>query len=165
MSRQQPFTQQKLYRTAYMDIKLSKAQYSQMYKEASEGTKWYLTIPKAFIIGGLICTLGEALLNMYSAYGLSEKNAGTATSITLILISAILTGFGLYDKIAKHGGAGTLVPITGFANSVVAPAIEFKTEGFILGLGAKIFIISGPVILYGTLASVIYGLVYYLFLR
>ena len=88
-----------------------------------------------------------------------------ATSITLILISAILTGFGLYDKIAKHGGAGTLVPITGFANSVVAPAIEFKTEGLVLGLGAKIFIISGPVILYGTLASVIYGLIYYLFLR
>ena len=102
---------------------------------------------------------------MYSNYGLSEKNAGMATSITLILISAILTGFGLYDKIAKHGGAGTLVPITGFANSVVAPAIEFKTEGLVLGLGAKIFIISGPVILYGTLASVIYGLIYYLFLR
>lgn len=136
-----------------------------MYKKASEGTKWYLTIPKAFVIGGLICVLGEALLNMYSSYGLSEKNAGTATSITLILISAVLTGFGLYDKIAKHGGAGTLVPITGFANSVVAPAIEFKTEGLVLGLGAKIFIISGPVILYGTLASVIYGLIYYLFFR
>ncbi|WP_164489191.1 stage V sporulation protein AC [Ruminococcus sp. Marseille-P6503] len=148
-----------------MDIKLSKSQYSQMYKKASEGTKWYLTIPKAFVIGGLICVLGEALLNMYSSYGLSEKNAGTATSITLILISAVLTGFGLYDKIAKHGGAGTLVPITGFANSVVAPAIEFKTEGLVLGLGAKIFIISGPVILYGTLASVIYGLIYYLFFR
>lgn len=144
-----------------MDIKLSKSQYSEMYKEASEKTKWYITIPKAFVIGGLICMLGEAMLNMYSHYGLSEKNAGTATSVTLILLSAILTGLGFYDRIAKHGGAGTLVPITGFANSVVAPAIEFKTEGYVLGLGAKIFIISGPVILYGTLASVIYGLIYY----
>lgn len=147
-----------------MDIKLSKSQYTEIYKQASEKTKWYITIPKAFLIGGLICTLGEALLNMYAHFGFSEKNAGTATSITLILMSAILTGFGLYDKIAKHGGAGTLVPITGFANSVVAPAIEFKTEGLVTGLGSKIFIISGPVILFGTLASVVYGLIYYLFL-
>lgn len=144
-----------------MDIKMSKAQYSEMYNEACEKTKWYITIPKAFLIGGDICMLGEALLNLYSGYGLSEKNAGIATSVTLILISAVLTGFGLYDKLAKHGGAGTLVPITGFANSVVAPAIEFKTEGLILGLGAKIFIISGPVILYGTLASVVYGVIYW----
>ena len=86
-----------------------------------------------------------------------------ATSITLVFLSALLTALGLYDRLAKHAGAGTLVPITGFANSVVAPAIEFKTEGFVLGLGAKIFIISGPVILYGILASVVYGLIYYLF--
>lgn len=146
-----------------MDINLSQSQYSQMYKEASKGTKWWITIPKAFLFGGLICMLGESLLNMYGNFGLSEKNSGIATSITLVFLSALLTAFGLYDRLAKHAGAGTLVPITGFANSVVAPAIEFKTEGFVLGLGAKIFIISGPVILYGILASVVYGLIYYLF--
>ncbi len=146
-----------------MDINLSQSQYSQMYKEASKGTKWWITIPKAFLFGGLICMLGESLLNMYANFGLSEKNSGIATSITLVFLSALLTAFGLYDRLAKHAGAGTLVPITGFANSVVAPAIEFKTEGFVLGLGAKIFIISGPVILYGILASVVYGLIYYLF--
>lgn len=148
-----------------MDINLSKSQYSQMYKEASKGTKWWITIPKAFVFGGLICMLGESLLNMYSGFGLSEKNAGMATSITLIFLSALFTALGYYDRIAKHAGAGTLVPITGFANSVVAPAMEFKTEGFVLGLGAKIFIICGPVILYGTLASVVYGIVYFFFLK
>lgn len=148
-----------------MDINLSKTQYSEMYKEASEGTKWWVTIPKAFCIGGLICALGQALLNMYLSFGLSKDNASMSVSITLVFLSALFTGLGWYDKIARHAGAGTLVPITGFANSVAAPALEFKTEGYVLGLGAKIFIISGPVILYGTLASVVYGLIYYLFLR
>ena len=148
-----------------MDINLSKAQYSEMYKEASKGTKWWVTIPKAFLFGGLICVIGQSLMDMYLYLGLSKDNASMSVSITLILLSALLTGLGWYDRIAKHAGAGTLVPITGFANSVAAPALEFKTEGYILGLGAKIFIISGPVILYGTLASVLYGLIYYLFLR
>ena len=148
-----------------MDINLSKAQYSEMYKEASLGTKWWVTIPKAFLFGGLICVIGQSLLDMYLYLGLSKDNASMSVSITLIFLSALLTGLGWYDRIAKHAGAGTLVPITGFANSVAAPALEFKTEGYILGLGAKIFIISGPVILYGTLASVLYGLIYYLFLR
>ena len=107
-----------------------------------------------------------AIADGYLLYlGLSKDNASMSVSITLIFLSALLTGLGWYDRIAKHAGAGTLVPITGFANSVAAPALEFKTEGYILGLGAKIFIISGPVILYGTLASVLYGLIYYLFLR
>lgn len=148
-----------------MDINLSKAQYSEMYKEASHGTKWWLTIPKAFLFGGLICMLGQGLKNMYLYFGLSEDNASMSVSVTLVFLSALFTGLGWYDRIAKHAGAGTLVPITGFANSVAAPAIEFKTEGYITGLGAKIFIISGPVILYGTLASVVYGLIYYLALR
>lgn len=148
-----------------MDINLSKAQYSEMYKEASKGTKWWVTIQKAFLFGGLICVIGQSLMNMYLYFGLSKDNASMSVSITLIFLSALLTGLGWYDRIAKHAGAGTLVPITGFANSVAAPALEFKTEGYILGLGAKIFIISGPVILYGTLASVLYGLIYYLFLR
>lgn len=148
-----------------MDINLSKAQYSEMYKEPSKGTKWWVTIPKAFLFGGLICVIGQSLMDMYLYLGLSKDNASMSVSITLIFLSALLTGLGWYDRIAKHAGAGTLVPITGFANSVAAPALEFKTEGYILGLGAKIFIISGPVILYGTLASVLYGLIYYLFLR
>jgi len=124
-----------------------------------------VTIPKAFLFGGLICVIGQSLMDMYLYLGLSKDNASMSVSITLIFLSALLTGLGWYDRIAKHAGAGTLVPITGFANSVAAPALEFKTEGYILGLGAKIFIISGPVILYGTLASVLYGLIYYLFLR
>lgn len=143
-------------------MQLSKSQYTQMYKEASEGTKSYLTIPKAFVIGGLICMFGEFLRKTFENVGLENESASLATSVTLIFLSALFTGLGLYSKLAKHGGAGTLVPITGFANSVVAPAVEFKSEGFILGLGAKIFIISGPVILYGTLASVLYGIIYWL---
>ncbi len=148
-----------------MDIQLSKSQYSQMYKQASQGTKWWLTIPKAFFFGGLICLLGQSLLDMYLSFGLERKNASLAVSVTLIFLSALFTALNWYEKLAKHAGAGTLVPITGFANSVAAPALEFKTEGFVLGLGAKIFIISGPVILYGTLASIVYGLIYYFFVK
>ena len=143
-------------------MQLSKSQYNEMYKEASEGSKAYINVPKAFVIGGLICMLGESLITLYGSLGLDEKLSAAAASVTLVFISALLTGLGLYSKLAKHAGAGTLVPITGFANSVVAPAVEFKAEGFVLGLGAKIFIISGPVILYGTLASVVYGLIYWL---
>ena len=117
------------------------------------------------LVGGLICVLGQSLTDMYKAFGLEQKTASLSSSVTLIFRSALLTALGLYEKLAKHAGAGTLVPITGFANSVAAPALEFKTEGWVLGLGAKIFIISGPVILYGTLASVAYGLIYYFFLR
>lgn len=116
----------------------------------------------AFVIGGLICTLGQMILNGYSALGLDETNAATATSMTLVAISALLTGLSLYDNIAKHAGAGTLVPITGFANSIAAPAVEFKTEGFVLGVGAKMFTIAGPVIVYGVSASVVYGVIYWL---
>ena len=116
----------------------------------------------AFVIGGLICTLGQLLSNGYRALGLDETAAGTAVSITLVALSALLTGLSLYDDIAKHAGAGTLVPITGFANAIAAPAIEFKTEGFILGVGAKMFTIAGPVIVYGVSASVVYGFIYWI---
>ncbi len=116
----------------------------------------------AFWIGGLICCIGQLLLNGYTALGLDKTDAGTATSMTLVAMSALLTGLSLYDDIAKHAGAGTLVPITGFANSVAAPAVEFKTEGFILGVGAKMFTIAGPVIVYGVSASVVYGLIYWI---
>ena len=116
----------------------------------------------AFWIGGLICTLGQLIINGYTALGLDKTDAGTATSMTLVTLSALLTGLSLYDDIAKHAGAGTLVPITGFANSIAAPAVEFKTEGFILGVGAKIFQIAGPVIVYGVSASVVYGIIYWI---
>ena len=116
----------------------------------------------AFVIGGLICTLGQLLLNCYENWGLDKTNASTAASMTLVALAALLTGLSLYDNIAKIAGAGTLVPITGFANSIAAPAVEFKTEGFILGVGAKMFTIAGPVIVYGTAAGVVYGLIYWI---
>ena len=116
----------------------------------------------AFWIGGLICTIGQGILNGYLALGLEKEAAGTAMSMTLVVISALLTGLSLYDNIAKHAGAGTLVPITGFANAISSAAVEFKTEGFILGVGAKMFTIAGPVIVYGLAASVAYGFIYWL---
>ena len=116
----------------------------------------------AFVVGGLICVLGQLAITGYQALGLDKENAGTAASMSLVALSALLTGLSLYDNIAKYAGAGTLVPITGFANSVAAPAVEFKTEGFILGVGAKMFTIAGPVIVYGVSASVVYGLIYWI---
>lgn len=117
---------------------------------------------KAFVFGGGICCFGEALKKLYGLTNLNEDEVKLAVCITLIVITAILTGSGVFDKIAKHAGAGTAVPITGFANSVVSPAVEFKAEGFILGVGANMFKIAGPVIVYGTAASVVYGFIYWL---
>ncbi len=117
---------------------------------------------RAFLVGGAICTLGQAFIEIYTALGLDKDASGAACSVTLVFIGAVLTGLGIYDKLAKFAGAGTLVPITGFSNSVVAPALEFKTEGMILGTAAKMFIISGPVIVFGTSASVIYGIILFL---
>ena len=117
----------------------------------------------AFWIGGLICAIGQGFLNLYTNLGLDKDMAGTAMSMTLVALSALLTGLSLYDNIAKHAGAGTLVPITGFSNAVVSPAMEFKSEGFILGMAAKMFTIAGPVIVYGVLASVVYGVIYWIY--
>lgn len=116
----------------------------------------------AFGIGGLICTAAEGLGKLYGYLGLSQENAGTLTSVTLIFLTALFTGFGIFDNLAKRAGGGTLVPITGFANAVSSSAIDNKSEGFILGVGAKIFTIAGPVILYGITAGTIYGIVYWL---
>lgn len=116
----------------------------------------------AFLVGGLICTFGELLKTLYTQAGLDKESAGTLVSVTLVFLTAFFTGIGWFDSLARIGGAGTLVPITGFANSVVSPALDNKAEGMVLGLGAKIFIIAGPVILYGTLASAVYGVIYYL---
>ncbi|MCI9667279.1 MAG: stage V sporulation protein AC [Angelakisella sp.] len=130
-----------------------------MTKEASPNTKSWRNIPLAFLIGGLICTLGQGLMEFYRSQGLPKDEASTWASVSLVFLSALLTGMKVYDNIAKFGGAGTLVPITGFANAVVSPAMEFKSEGFVLGLGAKMFIIAGPVIVYGITAAVVYGLI------
>lgn len=146
-------------------MNVSKQQYNTLVKKISPNSKSWIDIPKAFVIGGIICCIGQGLTDLYGKAGFDDKTAAAWTSVTLVFLSALLTGLGLYEKIAKHGGAGTLVPITGFANAVASPALEFKAEGFVLGVGAKIFAIAGPVILYGTAASVLYGLIYYFFLR
>lgn len=142
---------------------MNQEQYSELTKKASPNSKSYINIPKAFVFGGAICIIGELLLKMYAYFGFDDIAAGAWTSITLVAASALLTGLNWYQKMAKHGGAGTLVPITGFANAVVSPAMEFRAEGWVTGLGVKIFTIAGPVILYGAAASFIYGLIYYFF--
>ena len=140
---------------------MTEKQYNALVKELAPISPIWKVCINAFWIGGLICTVGQLIMNGYLALGMDKTDAGTAMSMTLVAISALLTGLSLYDNIAKHAGAGTLVPITGFANSIAATAVEFKTEGFILGVGANMFKIAGPVIVYGTVASVIYGVVYW----
>lgn len=140
-------------------MEISKNEYSNMSDKASPKSKTFKNIIMAFIFGGIICTIGQGLFELFSKNGLEMKDARTAVSITLVGLGALLTALRLYDNIAKYAGAGSLVPITGFANSIVAPAIEFKSEGYIMGLGAKMFIIAGPVLVYGITSSVIYGLI------
>lgn len=146
-------------------MNISQKQYSEMVKKATPDSKSCMDTLRAFQIGGFICVIGQGLTDLYSYLGLDDKAAGTWCTVTLVFLSALLTGLGVYEKIAKRGGAGTLVPVTGFANAVCSPAVEFKSEGYILGLGAKIFTIAGPVILYGTAASFIYGIIYYIISR
>ena len=141
---------------------MTEREYGRLVKDMMPRSPMWKDCLKAFLIGGTICALGQLIQNGYMALGLEKQDAGTAMSMTLVALSALLTGLSVYDDIAKHAGAGTLVPITGFANSVAAPAVEFKTEGFILGVGAKIFQIAGPVIVYGVSASVVYGLIYWI---
>ncbi len=141
---------------------MTERQYERLVGELAPKSPIWKDCLNAFWIGGLICTLGQLAMNGYTALGLDKENASTATAMTLVVLSALLTGLSLYDNIAKYAGAGTLVPITGFANSIAAPAVEFKTEGFILGVGAKMFTIAGPVIVYGVSASVVYGLIYWI---
>ena len=141
---------------------MTEKQYGKLVEEMSPKSPMGKDCFHAFWIGGLICTVGQVFLNFYKNMGLDKDMAGTAASMTLVALSALLTGLSLYDNIARHAGAGTLVPITGFANSIAAPAVEFKTEGFILGVGAKMFTIAGPVIVYGLSASVVYGLIYWI---
>ena len=141
---------------------MSKSAYGAYVKEMSPSSTLAGDLLRVFAVGGAICCVGQALFEVYTGAGMAQELAATLVSVTLVFLGALLTGIGVYDDLAKIGGAGTLVPITGFANSVVAPALEFKTEGFVTGTGAKMFIISGPVITYGISASVVYGLIYYL---
>ena len=139
---------------------MTKQEYAQWTQEESPRSKGPVNIFKAFLSGGVVCTIGQLLLSLYERLGAGE-NAAIFASLSLVVLSAVLTGLNVYDNIAKHAGAGTLVPITGFANPMVSAAMEFKTEGYILGLGAKMFSIAGPVIVYGVSASVIYGIILY----
>ena len=141
---------------------MTEQEYGKLIKELSPKSPVFKDCIWAFVVGGLICTLGQLIQNGYLALGLEKQDAGRAMSMTLVALSALFTGLSLYDNLAKHAGAGTLVPITGFANAISAPAVEFKTEGFILGVGAKMFTIAGPVIVYGVSASVVYGLIYWI---
>ena len=142
---------------------MTEKEYEKMVQSLAPKSPMWKDCVNAFWIGGLICTLGQLIMDGYLALDMEKMDASCATSMTLVALAAILTGFSIYDDIAKIAGAGTLVPITGFSNAVSAPAIEFKTEGFILGVGAKMFTIAGPVIVYGTLASVVYGFIYWIY--
>ena len=141
---------------------MTEKEYGELIKEMMPRSPIWKDCLCAFVVGGLICALGQVFLNWYGAMGLDKDAAGTAASMSLVALSALFTGMSLYDNLAKHAGAGTLVPITGFANAIAAPAVEFKTEGMILGVGAKMFTIAGPVIVYGVSASVVYGLIYWI---
>jgi len=144
-------------------MKMTNQEYRDFAEKHSPRSPQKQNLLHSFLMGGVICLMGQLIINLYTSFGLDKDSAGLAGSISLIFIGALLTGLGVYDDIARIGGAGTLVPITGFANSVAAPALEFKTEGFITGTAVKMFSIAGPVIVYGIAASVMYGFVYWIF--
>ena len=144
-------------------MKMTNEEYKRYAEKRAPRSQTRGDLVRAFLYGGAICCLGQFFLELYGSFGLDAETAGTACSITMIFFGASLTAAGVYDEIAKRAGAGTLVPITGFANSVAAPALEFKTEGFITGTAAKMFVIAGPVIVYGASAGVVYGLILLLF--
>ena len=140
-------------------MSMTNQDYGKLVNQRSKPSPMGKNILWAFLVGGAICTIGQGLTNLYQSYGLDKDQAGTATSVTLIFAAALLTGLGVFDKIAKRAGAGTLVPITGFANAMVSPALEVKSEGVVTGTAAKLFTVAGPVLVFGISASVIYGLI------
>ena len=142
---------------------MTNKEYNKYVSEKAKPSPIWKNMAWAFVEGGLICTLGQGLLNFYQWMGLSEDDAGTAVSMTLIFAAALLTGLGVFDELAKRAGAGTLVPITGFANAMVSPALEFKSEGMVTGTGAKLFTVAGPVLVFGISASILYGILRLLF--
>lgn len=143
-------------------MNISNEDYGRMVKKASPGSPVIINCVKAFLIGGTVCCFGQVLFTLYGMLGMSSDETRTMVTVTIIAITAVLTGTGVFDKIAKHAGAGTTVPVTGFANSVVSSALEFRSEGYVMGTGASIFKIAGPVILYGTAAATLYGLIYFI---
>ena len=143
-------------------MNMTNEQYNEFVQTKTPKSKIAANCVKAFLIGGAICTIGQCFFNLYQVFGMSRDDTASLVTVTMVFLGTFLTGLNIYPKLAKHGGAGTLVPVTGFANAVAAPALEAKTEGYVLGVGAKIFTIAGPVILFGTLASVICGILYYL---
>ena len=152
-----------IIRRGMINMKMSKNEYKRLAEKPTPIGIIAKDCILAFVVGGLICVLGQLICDGWmNMLDFTKKEAATATSVSLIFLSALFTGLKLYDKLAKHAGAGTVVPITGFANAVVSPALEFKSEGFVLGVGAKMFTIAGPVIVYGTVAGVVYGLVYWI---
>ena len=140
-------------------MSMTNQDYGKLVNEKSRPSPMGKNLVWAFLVGGAICAAGQGLTNLYQNYGLDKEQAGTAVSVTLIFAAALLTGLGIFDKLAKRAGAGTLVPITGFANAMVSPALEFKSEGLVTGTAAKIFTVAGPVLVFGMSASVIYGLI------
>ena len=144
-----------------MNTIIEKKQYEEMVKDASPSSKVWTNSLKAFLVGGAICAIGQVIYNILMAQNMSRDDAGLVTASILIVAAVLLTLLGLYNKLGKHAGAGSVVPITGFANAITAPAMEYKKEGLVLGIGAKMFVIAGPVIVYGAMASVLVGLVYY----
>jgi stage V sporulation protein AC len=144
-------------------LAITKKEYAELTKSKSPNSPLLKNCVFAFLIGGAICTIGQLIMTIYLSYGLDKLDASSATSITLIFLGALFTGLKMYDKLAKYAGAGTLVPITGFANSIVSPALEYKSEGFILGMSAKMFTIAGPVLVFGISASIIYGVIIWIF--
>ena len=143
--------------------KMTKEEYGKYIKQKSPKSPLLPDMLKAFIVGGIICTIGQAVINGWTAAGLDEETAANATCVTMVFLGAFLTALGVYDRIARFAGAGTLVPITGFANAVVSPALEYKAEGFISGMAAKMFVVAGPIIVYGVSSSVLVGIIYYVF--
>lgn len=139
--------------------------YNQYVKDMTPTHNWFANLCKAFFVGGIICTIGQGLTNLYQHWGAGEELSAGYTSLTLIFLAVLLTGLNIYPKLAKFAGAGSVVPITGFANSVAAPAVEYKKEGQVFGIGCKIFTIAGPVILYGIFASWVLGLIYYILME
>ena len=146
-------------------MQMNKGAYKKYVEVTAKRSNILKNVFLAFLVGGLICCVGEGFRNLYEYLGATTENAKILEPVTLIFLAALFTGIGWYDKLAKYGGAGTLVPITGFSNAVTAPAIDNKNEGFILGVGAKMFIIAGPVIVYGVVTSVLYGVIYYFLIK
>lgn len=144
-------------------MEMTKEEYRRLAQKHSPPSSLWKNMLWAFFVGGLICAIGQGIGNLYRSFGLTELDAASATSMTLIFLGALLTGLNIYDNIAKYAGAGTLVPITGFANSIVSPALEFKSEGYVLGMSAKMFSIAGPVLVFGFSASILYGLILWIF--